>query len=398
MSTTAAVKKGRFSFGLSQMMYAIVWIALLLVIIQRFGGFLLFFILTISPVAVVAGIIATLVARKSTQQEALLSVMAIAAKRGMPLAPGIDAFAELCGGGFRLRARGLAYLLESGLPLPEALANVPGLLPRRAVVLACVGWGEGALATALRDALAAEQARKAYRHAFLPKIGYLCALLVAMQLISSFILYFITPTFEAIFADFGVSLPPVTVWIIRLSHILVGTPLLGLMILIELAVLIYIPFAFFGLVRWRFPFSDWFLRHRDTAAILRCLAVTVDAEKPLTSGIGLLSRFYPIARIRRGLERARVLIENGESWTAALRRRGLISKVDASVLDAAQYAGNLSWALRTLADNHDRRIGYRLQAISQALLPLVVVAVGAVIGLSAVGYFYPLITLIQALS
>jgi type II secretory pathway component PulF len=380
------------------MMYAIVWVALILVVVQRFGGFLLFFVLTVSPVALVAGMIAALVARKSTQQEALLSVMAIAAERGMPLAPGVEAFSDLCSGGFRLRSRGLSYLLDSGVPLPEAMANVPGLLPRRAVVLACVGWSEGSLGPALRDALAAETAHKTYRHAFLPKLGYLCGLLLAMQVIGSFMMYFITPKFEAIFMDFGVKLPRITVLLIQAGHVVIQTPILGLLILIELAVLVYVPFAFFGLVRCRPPLADWFLRRRDTAAILRALAVTVDAGKPLTSGIGLLSQFYPVRRVRRGLERAGILIENGVTWTQALLRRGLIARSDVAVLDAAQRAGNLAWALRTLADSHDRRNGYRLQAISQALLPVVVLAVGVVIALTAVGYFYPLITLIQALS
>jgi type II secretory pathway component PulF len=400
MSTTQprAAKPGRFSFGLSHMMYAIVWIALGLVVIQRFGPFLLFFALTISPVALVAGVIAALVSRRSTQQEALLSVMAIAAERGMPLAPGVEAFSELCSGGFRLRSRGLSYLLESGVPFPEALANVPGLLPRRAVVLACVGWSEGSLGPALRDALAAETTRKTYRHAFLPKIGYLFGLLIFMQMIFSFIMYFITPKFEAIFADFGVVLPEVTQLTIQASHFLIGTPFLGLVILVELAVLIYVPFAYFGLVRWRPPLSDWFLRRRDTAAILRALAVTVEAERPITSGVNLLSRFYPVARVRRGLTRAGVLIENGVGWVDALRRRGLIGRTDADVLDAAQRVGNLPWAMRTLAEGHDRRIGYRLQAISQALLPLIVVGVGALVGFVAVSYFYPLITLIQSLA
>jgi type II secretory pathway component PulF len=380
------------------MMYAIVWIALLMLLVRDYGRALLVFVIVVGPVALIAGVVAALVTRRATQQDALLSVLAIAAERGMPLAPGVEAFAELCSGGFRLRARGLSYLLASGVPLPEALANVPGVLPRRSVVLACVGWSEGKLGPALRDAIAAETTRRTYRAAFLPKLAYLCGLLVFMQLVGGFVMFFITPKFEAIFRDFGVSLPPATLLVIQASHFLASNWLLPPLILLELIVLFYLPFAYFGLIRWRPPGADWFLRRRDTAAVLRSLAVTVDAGKPLTDGLGLLAEFYPVPRVRRGLVRARVLAENGVPWIDALARRGLIRRGDAAVLEAAQRAGNLAWALRTLADAHERRLGYRLQALSQLLLPAVVILAGGVVGLFAVGYFLPLIHLIRTLA
>ena len=43
------------------------------------------------------------------------------------------------------------------------------------------------------------------------RLSYILALLLAMQSIVAFILYFIMPKFEAIFKDFNVPLPPVTV-------------------------------------------------------------------------------------------------------------------------------------------------------------------------------------------
>lgn len=388
----------RSGFGLRHLMYAIVWIALAMVVLRDYWRPILLFLVVVGPVAAVAGVIAALVARRGTQQEALLSVMAIAAERGMPLAPGIDAFAELCGGGFRLRARGLAYLLEAGVSFPEALANVPGLLPRRSVLLACVGWSQGRLGPALRDALAAESIRKTHRAAFLPKLAYLCALLLMMQTVGAFVLYFVAPKFEAIFLDFGVSLPTATIWTIRVGQSLGGLWLTPLLILVELTVLVSIPFASLGLIRWRPPGANWLLWRRDAAAILRALAVTVEARQPITTGMDLLAELFPVARIRRGLFRARVLVENGVPWFEALRRRHLIGGRDAGVLEAAQRAGNLAWALRALADSHDRQLGYRLQVLAQLIFPLIVLGVGVLVGLFAVGYFLPLIHLIQSLA
>ena len=50
------------------------------------------------------------------------------------------------------------------------------------------------------------------------RLSYILGLLLVMQTITAFIMYFIVPKFEAIFKDFGVSLPQVTILVIDVSH------------------------------------------------------------------------------------------------------------------------------------------------------------------------------------
>ncbi len=390
--------ESRPRFGLRHLMYATFWIALGLAAIIQFGEGLLFFLLTISPLAIVVGVVVVLVRLRTTQQESLLRVMAIAAERRMPLGPGIEAFAEMCGGGYRRKALGLAYLLESGVPLPQALASVPGLLPRTSVVLACVGWSDGALGTALREAVAAQSSRRAYHYAFLPKLGYLFGVLFVSQLIFSFIMYFISPKFQAIFADFGMTLPDLTIFTFEAGRVLVSTGILPLLVLIELGFLVFVPFSYFGWITWRLPGFDRLLKKSDTATVLRSLAIGVEGGRPLPSSIGVLSSFYPRAWVRRRLARAHRRIEMGDSWISSLRTEGLIGGSDAAILESAQKAGNLTWALRLLADGNDRRLGYRLATLAQLLFPVVVVMVGVLVGVLVVSYFLPLVHLIRMLS
>jgi type II secretory pathway component PulF len=60
--------------------------------------------------------------------------------------------------------------------------------------------------------------------------------------------------------------------------------------------------------------------------------------------------------------------------------------------------GNLTWALRELADRGERRLAYGLQLFVQVLFPIVLLGVAAVVFLFAVGYFMPLVKLISELS
>jgi type II secretory pathway component PulF len=76
----------------------------------------------------------------------------------------------------------------------------------------------------------------------------------------------------------------------------------------------------------------------------------------------------------------------------------LIGAADAAVLAAAQRSGNLSWALAEMADSFQRKATYRLQALAQVVLPLMMVPVGIFMCLLMVAYFAPLTKLILDLS
>ena len=76
--------------------------------------------------AITAGFV---VARlRATRQEALLSILAIAAERGMPLAPAVSAFADQFRGRSQRRILNVVAAAQCRQPLPEALEK-----PRRAV-------------------------------------------------------------------------------------------------------------------------------------------------------------------------------------------------------------------------------------------------------------------------
>jgi protein transport protein HofC len=377
-------------------MFAIVILAMGFVVLRDFGWVLVLFAITVAPVLIVCWVWLYLFRSRAAQREAFLDVLGVAAEHGLPLAPGARAFGGLCGRGYRREMQALAYLLESGVETPRAIISVPGLLPRGAASLVAVGAQQGALASGVVEAQAAFANARRYRGNIIDKLMYLFALVASMNSIVGFILYFILPKFEAIFADFGVDLPGITVFIIKASHFIVGT--LGWGVLAAFAILVVYGLArLLGFRLSRLPLLSWFSRRLDTASLLRSLAITVDQGRSIPEGLAAFESSYAVKRIGRQAERARVRIEQGEGWLDALRARGLISRGDASVLEPAQRAGNLAWALRAVAGSLERRHWYRLAVFAQLLLPMIVVAIGSLIGFLVIGFFLPLLQLIQRL-
>jgi type II secretory pathway component PulF len=344
-----------------------------------------------------AGVV--LARRRSTRQDSLLSILAIASEGGMPLAPALVAFADQYQGSSYRRIMDLASLIIWGTFLPKALERSRKLMSGDAVLFAWVGQAAGRLPRALRMAATTRSTQLPIWTAITARLSYIVALLLVMQIICTFILYIIMPRFEAIFRDFGLSLPPVTMFVIDLSHILVQYGLITFLIpAVELALLVFLPFSFLAWGNYTIPLFDRILGRRHTALVLRSLALIGEGNKPIALGLSTLTNHYPTKRIRRRLAAVETDVSQGADWIESLRRHRLIRQADADVLASAAQVGNLAWALLELAETAERRLATRFQMAIQTLFPLVVVMLGMAVFVLVVAYFVPLVALITELT
>lgn len=337
--------------------------------------------------------------QRSTQQNALVAIIAVAAEREMPLAPALDAVSNQFTGGYQRQVRTLAHYLKEGDALPVALDRVPGTLPDDAEILARVGSVVGNLAGALREVGATRFGAKPLWNAIARRIGYFLYVLYVIQVVSGFLFYFIIPKLESILKDFGMTPPPPTQLVIRIGHVIQHYGgLYAFLLLVETLALLALLASFTRWRRLRVPVIDRFLVGKHSALILRSLAWIIEGGYPITRGLELLMGWYPSKWVRKRLGRVIQDVKHGTNWVDSLTYHRLLRKVDASVLESAGRAGNLPWALRETALSGERRLAYRLQVVLQVLTPMVLLALGLVVALLAVAYFAPLIKIIERLS
>jgi protein transport protein HofC len=317
----------------------------------------------------------------------------------MPLAATFEAIAAQCRGEYRRKVLAAAHYLRQGGSLPEVIGHEPGLFPRDAEVLVRVGSTSGVLPAALREAAGSQAGGRGPWIALSIRAAYLLWVLMVMQAIMAFLFYFVLPKFEAIFADFGIPLPAVTVMTINVAHVITRYLWIILpIVLFQIGLFALVLGMGLGILPWNLPLVGRVFLSHHSALILRCLARVVEGDKPLDRGLAVLAATYPATAIRRRLERVAYEVQQGDDWCEALARNGLVRLSEAMLIDSARRVGNLPWALGVAAENIERRFAYRLQLAAYWLLPLVVVALGAIVFVVAVSYFIPLLLLISRLA
>jgi protein transport protein HofC len=382
----------------SHLMLAIVAIAVLLWLWITLR--MLAVVLTVLALIVMGISAGFVVARlRASRQEALLSLLAIAADRGMPLAPAISAFADQFRGRSQRRILDVVASLNAGLPLSEALNEPRRVLSRDALLMVQVGHETGLLGTAMRLISGSRPARVGTWSAVASRLAYLLAVMLVAESLSGFILYFIVPRFEAIFMDFGVPLPGITIFVIQSAQFLVRySPLALVIYLAQIGLLFFLPFSFSGRMSYQVPIFDRLFARRHATLVLRALSVVIEANKPIELGLRILAEQYPARWMRRRLSRVSTDVQRGADWIDALWRAGVIRRADAEVLASAASVGNLVWACRELAETADRRQQLRVQVLVQSLFPLAIVVMGLAVAILCLGFFIPLVILIRRLS
>jgi general secretion pathway protein F len=283
--------------------------------------------------------------------------------------------------------------------VPKALFLPHQVFPDEVLPLLMVGFATGTPGTALRRALEILRSRR-LATALLVRLVHFVLFLLVYTGIMGFLLLYIAPKFVVIFRDFHIELPPVTRWFIeffRWSQHPLSLFVWGIIVVL-LWLGIYYLLRIFNAVSWDPPGIRRLTWRPHTAAVLDGLALAVENQRPLPECLESLAQKYPQQSIRTRLHRvAEDLQANVACWDS-LHRRGLIGRADRTLLEAAQRADNLAWALGEVAASQRRRWMGQLNVIANLLYPAIILAMGILVLWTMVAFFTPLVYLIKGLA
>lgn len=221
-------------------------------------------------------------------------------------------------------------------------------------------------------------------------------------LVSIFLLGYVTPRFASIYADNMERLP----WASRLlmewgaliqKHGL-GAGLFGLAALAGTTALAIRPStrAAIGRMAWRLPFLGERLRIFQLTRFYRTVGMLLSGGITVTASLemagGLLN-----PELRQRLAAAARDIREGKSISAAMERAGLTTPVASRMLRVGEKSGRMGEMMESIAAFHDEETNRFVEWFTRLFEPLLMTAIGLIVGLIVVLLYLPIFELAASL-
>ena len=365
-------------------------------------GVILLPIILIVPLLI--GVVYAVTARSQLDQGAILWTIAMSLKTGRDLIEELEVLKASLSGPYRRRVNQLIEFLTVGTPLATALDKVaPRIIPADALLMLRAGEQDGYLEKAALDAAVQHSEKKTgnANSGFSPTMAtiYLTFIPMIGIFIVTGLCYFIIPKYKEIFEGFGTELPGQTIALIDFADLLTGS-VWGLLVLFffVMANLVVAISTLIGIRQVATRVGGRFLRRLDVPGLLRIFASTTEASKSLVQTASMISVEHPHSAMKQSLRNVAKLCGEGENCWEALRQSTLITRDESALLRTAEEAGNLPWVLRQLADSLDRRAKFRFIAALEFAQPAIVFVMGFFTFFVCVGFFLPLVKLVNDLS
>ena len=226
--------------------------------------------------------------------------------------------------------------------------------------------------------------------------------IMAMVLAMVIINIFVIPGFARVYAGFGAELPLVTLgllatskWVLYWWPWLMGA-LIGGVILLQRSIR-----TATGRYRWdafkiRLPIIGDIILKATLARFAQSLALSMDSNVPLLQSLAIVGRTTDNAFVGRYIEQMRYGIERGQSITQCAANTGIFTPMVLEMIAVGEETGELVDLLNEIADMYNRETDYSVKGLSAAIEPILVVFIGGLVLVLALGVYLPMWDLSQA--
>lgn len=290
----------------------------------------------------------------------------------------------------------LCSSLDQGREMSAAMARHPRDFPPLYLAMVRVGEQTGRLDGVLRRLSDWIEFERKTRERVKAALRYPSFVVMAMAIAMVVVNLFVIPRFAGVYKTMRVDLPWMTRLLIGFSDFTVNWwPAM-------LAACVGGFFAFRGWRRssdgsliWdrlvlRIPIAGRILRNAALGRFARSLAMSLSSGLPAAQAIQLVSQAVGNAFMAQRLERVRTGIERGESLLRSCTSTGVFTPMVLQMIAVGEESGTLDEMLDHVADFFEQDVDYDLARLSSAIEPILIVILGAVVLVLALGVFLPI--------
>ncbi|MBW2185555.1 MAG: type II secretion system F family protein [Deltaproteobacteria bacterium] len=292
--------------------------------------------------------------------------------------------------------RGVMENLEAGRDLSGSMASYPEVFPNLMIRMVQVGENSGNLEQSFEQLADYLEFEKMTREQIKAAMRYPSFVIIAIAIAMAILSLFVIPTFEKVFAGFGADLPLPTKIIMGISQFSVAywPHILAALIATIFAVRRYLKTER-GTLQWdryklKIPIVGSILLRSTLARFARSFSMGYGSGVPLVQALGFTARAIENAYLGGKLDEMRNHLERGETLTRSAASLEIFTPLVLQMLAVGEETGSVDTMLLEVAGFYEREVQYELKNLTSAIEPILIVVIGGMVLVLALGVFLPM--------
>jgi len=324
--------------------------------------------------------------------------LAVMLNAGIPIA---TSYGAIAGGTDHPKIREIFTAIrtdvEGGTALSEALARFPRQFDNLYTNLVAVGERSGNLDNLMVEIANYMENLEEIKAKIKGALFYPAAVLVVGIGVSTLLLLFVVPQFEALFTGFGASLPALTAGIVSASRVLQEYWLVVFSVLA--VVIVAIVMSYRRSIKFqravdrfslRMPLFGNLLRKASISRYARTLATMFGSGVPLVEALTSVSGATGSSVYQDACLEIRESVSTGRSLSASMADTGLFPTMVIQMTNTGEESGSIEEMLSKAADFYESEVREMVDNMSKLIEPLMMVVLGGLVGTLVVGMYLPI--------
>lgn len=286
--------------------------------------------------------------------------------------------------------------LESGRDLTGAMGRHPDVFNSLVVSMVQVGENTGRLDEAFAQIAQYLDQEKNVRDQVKAAMRYPLMVIVAIVIAVGIINAYVIPQFVSLFKSFHAQLPLPTRILMATSQFTVHYWYAIIVVLIATVAgtLVYVR-SERGHYRWdRFklhlPILGDILLRAMLGRFARAFAMALRAGVPLVQALTVVARAVDNVYVGDRILQMRNGVERGDSLTRTAAATDMFTPLVIQMLAVGEETGAIDELLDEVAGFYEREVDYDLKRLASAIEPVLIVVIGAIVLVLALGVFLPM--------
>ena len=286
--------------------------------------------------------------------------------------------------------------LEGGRELSHALARHPRVFSPFYLSMIRVGEATGLLEEIFYRLFEHLEFERYMREQVKTALRYPMFVMIAMAVAIVIVNIFVIPAFAKVFAGFGAELPLMTRILLGFSEFMVAYwPLM-------LAVVAGCVIAFrswvgttLGRYIWdrttlKIPIAGKILHKAALSRFSRSFSLGIRSGVPVMQALSNSAQTVDNSYVSRCIEGMRENVERGESLLRATISAGIFTPIVMQMVAVGEESGAVDDMMDEIGDMYRQEVEYELKTLGQQIEPILIVLLGVLVLILALGIFLPM--------